>query len=127
MTAALFVAAAVILVGVVVVALGYGGELARDRADLPASDDLRTAADVANYVPPAALLGYHAAATERALALSARAIAERDAEIARLRSRLAVPPGFAPEPGSEPPPPGGGPGADALARDPSRPTPGAVE
>jgi hypothetical protein len=34
-------------------------------------------------------MGYHAAATERALALIARTIAERDAEIDWLRRRLA--------------------------------------
>ena len=42
-----------------------------------------------SYRPPAALLGYHAATTERALTLIARTIAERDAEIEWLRKRLA--------------------------------------
>ncbi len=44
---------------------------------------------MADYRPPGALLGYHAGATERALALIARTIAERDAEIDWLRRRLA--------------------------------------
>ena len=83
-------AAAVILGGVVVVAMGRGGELARERPADPAMTDLRTWADVASYRPPAALLGYHAGATEYALAQVARAIAERDAEIDRLRRRLAA-------------------------------------
>jgi hypothetical protein len=82
-------AAAVILGGVVVVAMGRGGELSRERPDLPARSDFRTWSDVARYRPPPALLGYHAGATEHALSLIARTIAERDAEIDWLRNRLA--------------------------------------
>jgi hypothetical protein len=85
---ALILAAAVILGGVVVVAMGRGGELARERPDAPASADFRTWSDVAHYRPPAALLGYHARTTEHALSLIARTIAERDAEIEWLRQRL---------------------------------------
>jgi len=86
---AIILAAAVILGGVVVVAMGRGGELARERPDAPASADFRTWSDVAQYRPPAALLGYHARMTEHALSLIARTIAERDAEIEWLRQRLA--------------------------------------
>jgi hypothetical protein len=82
-------AAAVILGGVVVVAMGRGGELSRERPELPARSDFRTWSDVASYRPPSALLGYHAGATEHALSLIARTIAERDAEIDWLRNRLA--------------------------------------
>jgi hypothetical protein len=82
-------AAAVILGGVVVVAMGRGGELSRERPELPARSDFRTWSDVASYRPPPALLGYHVAATEHALSLIARTIAERDAEIDWLRNRLA--------------------------------------
>jgi hypothetical protein len=85
----IFLAAAAILGGVIVVAMGRGGEMARGRTRMPAHSDLRTWSDVADYRPPAALLGYHAAATEHALALIARTIAERDAEIDWLRQRLA--------------------------------------
>lgn len=81
--------AALIIGGVVVVATGRGGELARDRGDVRLQTDFRTWSDVAGYRPPPALLGYDAATTERALSLIARTIAERDAEIAWLRSRLA--------------------------------------
>ena len=82
--------AVLILGGVVVVATGRGGELARNRGrDALGQTDLRTWSDVASYRPPPALLGYHAATTEQALSLIARTIAERDAEIAWLRSRLA--------------------------------------
>jgi hypothetical protein len=86
---AIIVAAAVIIGGAVVVAMGRGGELARERPDVPASSDFRTWSDVAGYRPPAALLGYHARTTEHALSLIARTIAERDAEIEWLRRRLA--------------------------------------
>jgi hypothetical protein len=83
-------AAGVILAGVVVVAMGRGGELARDQRAEPAATDFRTWSDVASYRPPGALLGYDAGATEYALAQVARAIAERDAEIDLLRRRLAA-------------------------------------
>jgi hypothetical protein len=89
--------AAVILGGVVVVAMGRGGELSRERPELPARSDFRTWSDVARYRPPPALLGYHAGATEHALSLIARTIAERDAEIDWLRNRLAEV--IRPEPG----------------------------
>jgi hypothetical protein len=85
----ILLAALVILGGIAVVAMGKGGELSRERPDLPAATDFRTWSDVADYRPPAALLGYHAAATVQALALIARTIAEQDAEIDWLRSRLA--------------------------------------
>jgi hypothetical protein len=86
---AIVVAAVVILAGVIVVAMGKGGELSRERPELPARTDFRSWSDVASYRPPGAVLGYHAAATERALMLIARTIAERDAEIEWLRQRLA--------------------------------------
>ena len=89
MPVAIILAAVVILGGVVVVAMGRGGELARARPDVPASSEFRTWSDVAHYRPPAALLGYHARTTEHALSLIARTIAERDAEIEWLRNRLA--------------------------------------
>jgi hypothetical protein len=86
---AIVIAAAVIVGAIIVVAMGKGGELSRERAELPSRADFRSWSDVADYRPPAALMGYHAAATERALALIARTIAERDAEIDWLRRRLA--------------------------------------
>jgi hypothetical protein len=80
---------AVVLLGaIVVVAMGRGGELSRDASDEPSAADFESWADVAGYRPPAALLGYHAGATERALQLISRSIAERDAEIAWLHGRL---------------------------------------
>jgi len=84
------IAAIVILAGVVVVAMGRGGELARDRPAEPAATDFRTWYDVAAYRPPAALLGYDPGATEHALTEIARVIADRDAQIDLLRRRLAA-------------------------------------
>ena len=89
MPVVIILVAAVILGGVVVVAMGRGGELSRERPELPARSDFRTWSDVASYRPPPALLGYHAGATQHALSLIARTIAERDAEIDWLRNRLA--------------------------------------
>jgi hypothetical protein len=85
---AIVLVAVVLLGGIVVVAMGRGGELSRETSDEPAAADFTSWADVAGYRPPAALLGYHAGATERALQLISRSIAERDAEIAWLRGRL---------------------------------------
>lgn len=88
MLVAIVLAAAVILGGTVVVAIGLGGELARESGRKIGYPDFETAADVARYRPPASLLGYDARATEQALQLIGRTIADRDAEIAWLRGRL---------------------------------------
>jgi hypothetical protein len=86
---AIVIAAAIILGGIIVVAMGKGGELALSRPKSPSRTDFESGSDVADYRPPAALIGYSAVATEQALALIARTIAERDAEIDWLRRRLA--------------------------------------
>jgi hypothetical protein len=86
---AIALAAVAILGGVIVVATGRGGELSRERPELLDRAEFRSWSDVADYRPPGALLGYHAAATERAFMLIARTLAERDAEIDWLRRRLA--------------------------------------
>jgi hypothetical protein len=83
------IAAVVIIGGIIVVAAGHGGELARDHADPQPEPDWTAGAGVASYRPPAALLGYQPEATEHAFAQLGRAIAERDEEIAWLRGRLA--------------------------------------
>jgi hypothetical protein len=80
--------AVAILVGIVVVAMGRGGELARTPSDEPAEIDFESWTDVASYRPPPALLGYQAGATEQAFAVIGRVLADRDAEIAWLRGRL---------------------------------------
>jgi hypothetical protein len=85
---AIVLVAVVLIGGIVVVAMGRGGEMSREAGDEPSAADFESWADVASYRPPAALLGYHAGVTERALQLISRSIAERDAEIAWLRGRL---------------------------------------
>jgi hypothetical protein len=87
----LILVSVVILVGVVAVAIGRGGEMAEFAGDYPpfVADDLITAADIALVRPPAALWGYNVQATEAALGQIAQVITERDVEIAALRQQLA--------------------------------------
>lgn len=91
MPVVLLLAAVVILAGVVVVAMGRGGELAVPRPDSAAyGRELVTPAEMAAFRPPAALLGYSAQVTDDALRRIARAVAERDAELAMLRHEVAA-------------------------------------
>jgi hypothetical protein len=89
----LIVVAAAIVVGVVVVALGRGGEMAQVTADFAPGDlddiDEVTATDVALLRLPRALWGYHAQATDHALGLIAQTMSDRDVEIATLQRQLA--------------------------------------
>jgi hypothetical protein len=87
----LFLAGAVILVGVVGVAMGRGGEMAEFAGDYlpPTMDDMVTAADVASVRPPAALWGYNVQVTDEAFSRIAQVVTERDVEIAVLRQQLA--------------------------------------
>jgi hypothetical protein len=87
----LLLAGVVILVGVVSVAMGRGGEMAEFATDSlpPRLDDVMTAGDVAMLRPPSALWGYNAQATDEALSRIAQVITERDVEIAVLRQQLA--------------------------------------
>ena len=86
----LLVAAAAILCGAAVVAIGRGGEMGGSTADIrPVDPDFSTAADVALLRPPASLWGYNMRATDEALSLVARTVTERDVEIANLRRQLA--------------------------------------
>jgi hypothetical protein len=86
----LLAAAVVIVVGIIVVAIGRGGELAQAPADIrPLDTHIVTAADVALLRPPTALWGYDMRATDEALNMVARTVTERDVEIATLRRQLA--------------------------------------
>ena len=93
MQVVLIVVAAAIVVGVVVVALGRGGEMAQVTADFAPGDlddiDEVTATDVALLRLPRALWGYHAQATDHALGLIAQTMSDRDVEIATLQRQLA--------------------------------------
>ena len=85
----LLAAAAAILTGVVAVAMGWGGELAAWNRDLPAFPLLpRTAYDIATLRLPENLFGYQVEATDQVLAAISGLVADRDAEIARLRDEL---------------------------------------
>ena len=86
----LLVAAAAILAGVVLAALGRAGEMATFAGDTaPIELDEVSATDVALLRPPMSLWGYNAQATEDALRVIARSVTARDVEIATLRRELA--------------------------------------
>ena len=87
----LLLAGAVILAGVVAVAMGHGGEMAEFPSDYvpPTLGDLLTATDVAMLRPPAALWGYNTQVTDEALSRIAQIVTKRDVEIAVLRQQLA--------------------------------------
>ena len=90
MSILLLVAAAAILGGVVVAALGRAGEMATFAGDTaPIELDQVSATDVALLRPPMSLWGYNAQATEDALRVIARSVTARDVEIATLRRELA--------------------------------------
>ena len=90
MSIVLLVAAAAILGGVVVAALGRAGEMATFAGDTaPIELDEVSATDVALLRPPMSLWGYNAQATEDALRVIARSVVARDVEIATLRRELA--------------------------------------
>jgi hypothetical protein len=86
----LLAVAAVILIGVVAVAVGRGGELDPAETDYrPVDLDEVTSTDVALMRPPTALFGYHRESTDVAFGQIARAISDREVEIATLRRQLA--------------------------------------
>jgi hypothetical protein len=85
----LLASALAILAGVVAVAMGRGGEIARSQRDLPVLPPrIRSASDVARLRLPIGLLGYQEQATDDALDAAARLIADQEAEIARLREEV---------------------------------------
>lgn len=85
----LLLASGSILGGVVVVAMGRGGEMALFRRDLPVMlRRPRTPTEVATQRLPLGPIGYQVQATEEALIAAAHLLAERDREIAALRSEV---------------------------------------
>ena len=99
------VALAAILVAIVFVAIGRGGEMAQFPNDYaPPEFGALAATDVALLKPPTALWGYHMQATDEALNSIALAISERDVRIASLERQLADLRGSAPMPGNARPP-----------------------
>jgi hypothetical protein len=86
----MLVAAVAVLVGVVAVAVGRGGELTFFQGDYaPLKLDEISATDVVLFRPPMALWGYSVQATDEALNRIAEALTERDIEITALRQQVA--------------------------------------
>ena len=86
----MLLAALAVLVGVVVVALGRGGEMTFFAADYaPLKLDEIAATDVVLFRAPMGLWGYNVQATDEALNRIADALTERDIEIAALRQQVA--------------------------------------
>jgi hypothetical protein len=86
----MLVAAAAVLIGVIAVAMGRGGELAFFQPDYaPLNLDEVSSTDIALFRPPAALWGYSMNVTDEALTRIATAITERDIEIATLQQQVA--------------------------------------
>ena len=81
----ILIAAVVILVGIVLVAAGRGGELSRERTDYSPLDlGPASATDIALLRPPTALWGYDMQATDEAMAQIAESVRERDVRIVAL-------------------------------------------
>ncbi|HLJ99388.1 MAG TPA: hypothetical protein VKU39_05710 [Streptosporangiaceae bacterium] len=79
-----------IIVGTFVVAIGRGGELAVEQVDhAPVDLGLISPTDVALLRPPTTLWGYNMQVTDTALDQIARALRDRDIEIAYLQRQLA--------------------------------------
>ncbi len=85
----MLVVAVVVLAGVVAVASGRGGEMAIPEPDYPPIDlGPVSAADVALLRPPSAAWGYNMRVTDEALEVIARAVTERDVQIAALQQEV---------------------------------------
>jgi hypothetical protein len=86
----MLLAVVAVLVAVFFVATGRGGELSRERVDYaPLELGSASAADIAMLRPPTAMWGYNVDVTDEALDQIARAVRDRDLEIAYLREQLA--------------------------------------
>lgn len=115
-------AALAVLVGVVYVVLGKGGQLARYEADFPPldlpEDRPVRASELGRLMVPLSLWGYHVRAVDELLVRLAGTLKEREEHIADLEWRLSrLDPSYVPE--------GTGPGAGT--RVPGDPEPTAVE
>ena len=85
MLAVLLIAGLVIVIAVILVAAGRGGELPAERADYAPLDlGPGSATDVALLRPPANAWGYNMQATDEAMAQVAESIRERDIRIVAL-------------------------------------------
>ncbi len=90
MLVVLAVAAAVIMVGVVVVAVGRGGEMAYFPSDYaPLELGVVAATDVVLLRPPTSIWGYNMQVTDEALNRITQALSQRDVRIASLEQQVA--------------------------------------
>jgi hypothetical protein len=86
----MLLAVVAILVAVFFVATGRGGELSREHVDYaPLELGSVAASDIAIMRPPTAMWGYNVEVTDEALDRIARAMRDRDLEIAYLQQQLA--------------------------------------
>jgi len=86
----MLLAVAAVLVAVFFVATGRGGELSREHVDYaPLELGSVSAADIAMVRPPTAMWGYNVDVTDEVLDQIARAVRDRDLEIAYLQEQLA--------------------------------------
>src|SRR5579864_2854281 len=86
----MLLAVVAILVAVFFVATGRGGELSREHVDYaPLELGSVAASDIAMMRPPTAMWGYNVEVTDEALDRIARAMRDRDLEIAYLQQQLA--------------------------------------
>ena len=86
----MLLAVAAVLVAVFFVATGRGGELSSEHVDYaPLELGSVSAAEIAMVRPPTAMWGYNVDVTDEALDQIARAVRDRDLEIAYLREQLA--------------------------------------
>jgi hypothetical protein len=86
----MLLAVAAVLVAVFFVATGRGGELSREHVDYaPLELGSVSAGDIAMVRPPTAMWGYNVDVTDEVLDQIARAVRDRDLEIAYLQEQLA--------------------------------------
>jgi hypothetical protein len=109
----MLLAAAAILVGVVYVAMGRGGELGTDTPTwTPTSGGFMNMAGVQVQLPPTTMIGYDVQATLDELQWLAQALSDRNAQVAALQTEVArlqgepaeQPPGWSVHPGENGPP-----------------------
>jgi hypothetical protein len=87
----MLLAVVAVLVAVFFVATGRGGELSREHVDYaPLELGSVSAADIAMVRPPTAMWGYNVDVTDETLDRIARAVRDRDLEIAYLQQQLAA-------------------------------------
>ena len=87
----MLLAVVAVLVAVFFVATGRGGELSREHVDYaPLELGSVAASDIAMMRPPTAMWGYNVDVTDEALDRIARAMRDRDMEIAYLQQQLAT-------------------------------------